>query len=309
MEIASRRAVLFFAVLVLYPSLFAGAQDFVALDLSQKFKSIPDIAKNYCAACHDWAQKPSSLMSRVVPGKPEESLFFSMMESGEMPMSDTKPSTDEILLVREWILAGAPLPGQASAPLPGGNGDAVNAASGSLPAMPKPSKIEVHKVLGFTSSGLLLAAGAVGVWRFVDAMEKGHAYRDSIGFPEEGGNEALRIAEIKAAWADPAGQALRWTHIGLLAAGGTLYMINAFTGTSMFSPEDAGLSKRDVHRYAFFLHAGLMTTEAVLGFIMTDALRRGDHGLVSELGPVHLALGFSIPLIMAGSGLVVTLRF
>lgn len=213
---------------------------------------------------------------------------------------------------------------QTSWPLPvtiklAGDGDApdaVGSATAEVPGTAAPDALAgastpgaapgLHRAIGYASSGLLLAAGAVGAWRFLDLMADGHAYRDSLGIGGDG-DDPLCAAEIASLWTEGSGQALRWTHVGLLAAGSALYAWNAVTGVSMFSPEDPGLSRRDLHRYAFFLHLGLMATEAALGFMVTDALSRGDHELVSELGPLHLALGAATPLVIAASGLVFTI--
>jgi hypothetical protein len=234
-----------------------------------------------------------------------------MIETGQMPPGGGL-SENEKSLIYDWIKAGALMPeGQVSAP---GSAKASSStpSAGALPPSPFPrSPVQAHMISGFLSTGLLLAAGAVGTWRLVDLMSRGHNYRDSIGFPEEGASpaqEALRTQEISSLWYDPQGQTIRWLHVGLLSAGSTLYLYNAVTGISFLSPQGSTMTKRDLHRYAFFVHVGMMGTQVALGILTTDALRRGDHALVSTLGPIHAVLGVATPLVIGGSGLLMAIR-
>lgn len=49
----------------------------------------------------------------------------------------------------------------------------------------------------------------------------------------------LTITEM---WSDPLHQSLRWTHVGLLAAGEILYLANAVTGIGSLSKDQPGLT-------------------------------------------------------------------
>lgn len=261
-----------------------------------------------CAECHDWAASPSGILGQVVPGKPDSSLALLAIEAGRMPPGDSLSAEDR-RAIRLWIAAGAPQSPSgpsASAPAPG------QASPGVLPpAIRKAPSIETHMVSGFLAGGFILAAGVAGTWHLVDLIEAGHAYRDSIGFPESGASPsqlALRSDYIAALWASPKDQALRWTHLGFLAIGGAFYAYNAVTGLEMLRPEDRGLSKRDLHRYAFFAHGAMMAAEAVLGFFTTEALKRGDHDSLVALAAAHGAIGIAAPVTMIGSGLLFTIK-
>jgi hypothetical protein len=282
-------------MLLLVSSAFAADAEQALVD------RVSAIVADNCAACHDWARSPSEFVRLVVPGKPGESPLFTSVKDDAMPMGGALSPADK-KAIEDWILAGARLP----------EGGAVTGKGfplASQDALPRPySPVRTHRVTGYLSAGLLLAAGAVGTWRLVDLMQKGHDYRDAIGFPEEGGNETLRSGEIAGLWADPQGQAVRWTHVALLASGSALYLYNASTGIGMLTPKDPTLTKRDLHRWAFYAHLGMMTSEVVLGIVTTDALRRGDHELVSTLGPVHAVIGIAAPLTMLGSGLIFSLK-
>jgi hypothetical protein len=141
----------------------------------------------------------------------------------------------------------------------------------------------------------------MGGIHFLDMMSAAHAYRDSIGF-QEGGPEAVRAAEIESVWAGDS--AMRWWHVGFLISGETLYLGDALTGTSMFTKQQPGkLTKHDIHRYAFFVHAGLMAVQIGLGFAETYALSTGQHDLMIGIGGAHAAIGLAIPLVMLGAGL------
>ena len=167
-------------------------------------------------------------------------------------------------------------------------------------------RVSFHKFAGWTSGALFLAAGVVGTLRFYNLMRDGHDYRDSLGMTEENYQDSLVSAKISELWDDSSGQALRWTHVGLIAAGETLYLSNAVTGIEMFTPDGPGLTRSDLHRYAFFVHVSLMLAETILGVMTTEALRKGNHEAISEsIGPAHIAIGFAIPAAIFTSGALI----
>jgi hypothetical protein len=71
----------------------------------------------------------------------------------------------------------------------------------------------------------------------------------------------------------------------------------------MWSVDRPGLSREKIHRYGFFIHAGLMICEVVLGFFTPYALEHGEHDLLINLGIAHCAIGYAIPAVMAAAGL------
>jgi len=310
MNTSNSLAVLAVFVLAAFSPLRTAAQDSVQ-PAGTPLPEAPDpsravaIVGNYCAKCHGWASSYEGIAAGgyVAPENPEESRLLKVIRTGYMPPSPPEPSPPEVEVLRVWIAAGAPAPEGAdatsSATAPGEEGGRKD--SGFLGF---PSKAAYHRAAGWTSAGLLLAAGVVGVVRAYDLMSAGHDYRDSIGMTDEDQIDQQCYDEIASLWSD--NQALRWTHISLLAAGETLYLGNAITGMSMAQKRQPGtLSKSDLHRYAFFAHAGLMATEIILGFFTTDALASGDHELVRTLGVAHAAVGITIPLVMIGSGIII----
>jgi len=185
-------------------------------------------------------------------------------------------------------------------------GQAADAGSGAS-AVPQefflgfPSKSAFHRAAGWTSTGLFFAAGAVGAVRAIDMMNRGHQRRDALGISDDdnfGG--AAGVAALRDTWAE--NQTLRWVHIGLIAAGETVYLGDAITGLSMKIPLGSRTINSDLHLTAFFTHAALMAAEMVLGFLGTDALARGDHEAMLGIGAAHIAVGFAIPLVIAGAG-------
>jgi hypothetical protein len=186
----------------------------------------------------------------------------------------------------------------------------ADASSSATPAGPSgkflgfKSKESFHRFSGWMSGGLLLAAGVVGGVHALQMMTKAHDWRDANDIDEYGDDEC--VSEIQSVWNDSGAQALRWTHIGLLAAGETFYLADAFTGTSFIGPLPPGWSKARIHRYAFFVHAGLMITEGVLGFLTTDALKRGDHEAMTGLLAAHTAIGIAIPVVILGAGAIMS---
>jgi hypothetical protein len=229
-------------------------------------------------------------------------------------------------LVAAIALAAIIAPPAASAegtPLPwtyrAGGVDAAGAVNGADPgvdAVSSPTKApsssrflgfkdkeSFHRFSGWMSGGILLASGVVGAVHAYGMMETAHEYRDSIGTEDEF-NSALCVAEIRKVYEDPSQQALRWTHVGLLAAGESFYLANALTGAEFMSPLPPGWSRAKIHRYAFFIHAGLMVTEGILGFLSTDALERGDHETFTGLLAAHAGIGIAIPLTILGAGAI-----
>jgi hypothetical protein len=167
-------------------------------------------------------------------------------------------------------------------------------------------KESFHRFSGWASGGILLAAGVVGGVHALQMMNKAHEWRDAHGIDEE--DTSACVDEIQAVWNDSGAQALRWTHVGLLATGETLYLANAVTGAQFMGPLPPGWSKAKVHRYAFFVHAALMATEGVLGFLTTDALKDGDHERMTGLLAAHTGIGIAIPVVILGAGAIMTRR-
>lgn len=163
--------------------------------------------------------------------------------------------------------------------------------------------VNTHRILGYTSGGLLLAGGVIGGIRFLDLMDRSHARRDG-GEGGDGDDENCSVI-IHEEWAD--GQALRWTHVGLVGTGEALYLFDAATGISMMKQGAKPSRAGRIHRNAFFVHAGLMATDVILGFLLTNALDKGNHGEVVAYGAAHAGIGIAIPVIILGSGLAIDL--
>ena len=102
-------------------SLLASASAFAAASPTFE-KDIRPILKAHCFDCHGEGEKLKGgldlrlrrLMLKggdegpvVVPGKPEKSLLFQKVQSGEMPKRDKKLTRDEVALIKLWIARGA----------------------------------------------------------------------------------------------------------------------------------------------------------------------------------------------------------
>jgi hypothetical protein len=255
-----------------------------------------------CSACHDWALANGALADSgaIVPGKPESSPAWIAVSEDRMPPDAPLSKVDKDSLLA-WINAGAPKSAAAEA----SSGVPVPSAS----FLGFKSKEGFHRASGWASGGILLAAGVVGAAHALDMMNAAHAVRDT--YPEDSlndGNSPICRAEIAVVYDDPTEQALRWAHVGLLAAGESFYLANALTGTGFMGKLGPGWSKAKIHRYAFFLHAGLMVAEGVMGYFSSDALRRGDHETFHSLLQAHAAVGIAIPVVILGAGAIMDSR-
>jgi hypothetical protein len=271
----------------------------------------PAVFKANCSSCHDWAASYDTIVATVVvPGKPEESPAWQMISQDAMPPTGPLGAEDRAIILA-WIEAGAPQPA------PAGASPAVTDPTASASAQARPSagflgfsdKEAFHRFSGWASGGILLAAGIVGAVHAYDMMSTAHAYRDS--FPEgslNDGSSPICVNEIAAVWGSSTEQTLRWTHVGLLATGSSFYVANALTGASFMGKLPPGWSKARIHRYAFFTHAALMVSEAVMGYLSSEALRRGDHETFASLLEAHAVVGIAIPVVILGAGTIMDPR-
>ncbi len=273
-----------------------------------EFNRTAGVFGRYCSSCHDWAGSYESILESgvIIPGDSYASPALIAINEGWMPPAKPLPTPEEKRYLTEWVDAGAPKPSEAAA----GVATGASIAQGALPGtsfMGFKSKEQFHRVSGWTSAGLLLAAGVVGSIHALDMQSAAHAYRDDQNITEVtmGG---LCVAKIQDVWGADLERTLRWTHVGLLVAGESLYLANAITGIGFIGPDRPGLSKSKLHRWAFFIHGGLMMAEATMGFFTTEALRAGNHELVSTLGVAHAVVGLTIPVVIIASGSVMSRR-
>src|ERR1044071_9985066 len=85
-------------------------------------KDIRPILKAHCFECHGEGEKLKGgldlrlrrLMLHggddgpvIVPGKPDRSPLFKLVQSGEMPKRDKKLTREQVALIRQWIATGA----------------------------------------------------------------------------------------------------------------------------------------------------------------------------------------------------------
>jgi hypothetical protein len=222
---------------------------------------------------------------------------------------DPLPVTQKNLL-RAWIAAGATASEEPLAlTLPEGSGaegagGGISATPSSAPPARRFNKVRFHQISGFTSATMFLAAGAIGAVQWGTMMSAGHDYREANNI-EDYENSILCANYLMEMWNDPEHQAWRWTHVGLLTGGESLYLANAITGWSMRSKDRPGLSAQDLHRYAFFIHGSLMLAQIIMGIFTTEVLSSGNHEAMIGLGIAHTAVGFTIPLVMIASGITV----
>jgi hypothetical protein len=237
----------------------------------------------------------------VIGGDPDRSLLWQKIADDSMPQSGDKLSPQEKSFLRGWISADAPeTTDTVSGTTPsGGAGPGQGKTAPSAGFLFFPSTTAFHETTGFTSTAFFLAAGALGVVRYLSMKDAAHPN----GATEDGeGTGEGDYGAMRTIWAS--GQNLRWWHVGLVAAGETLYLGDAITGLMMLTKRTSGtVGKNDIHRYAFFTHAALMAAQIVLGFMETDALSRGAHDESIIYTGAHAVIGVVIPGVMLYAGL------
>lgn len=73
------------------------------------FKNIQsEILIPKCAECHRWVNDEARTLRKLVPGDPDASELFQVVESGEMPEDAAPLSTAELELIRAYILSLKP---------------------------------------------------------------------------------------------------------------------------------------------------------------------------------------------------------
>jgi hypothetical protein len=229
-------------LLLTLPCLSPAAQEQAG---NRGFQTIQEIFQANCSACHDWATSYEGITdpSRLVKGSPEASAVYTTVASDSMPPMDPKLTHAQKNLIRDWIAAGAPSGSepiaQAPPPEPSKQGPLT-------PVKPKgvsisSGKLRFHRISGFTSASLLLAAGAVGAAQWGTLIAAGHTYRDKYDIDEDQ-ISSVCAGYIQGLWNDPMHQALRWTHVALLSTGELFYLYNAATGVQMLTKDRPGLT-------------------------------------------------------------------
>jgi hypothetical protein len=61
-----------------------------------------------CIDCHRWARTEAGIMSRVVPGDPDNSRLYLRTKDGSMPEGGPELSTRELEMIRVFITNLAP---------------------------------------------------------------------------------------------------------------------------------------------------------------------------------------------------------
>ena len=56
-----------------------------------------------CLECHKWVRDEARVKRKLVPGNPDDSELFQVVESGEMPEDAPPLSTRELELIRSYI--------------------------------------------------------------------------------------------------------------------------------------------------------------------------------------------------------------
>jgi hypothetical protein len=172
------------------------------------------------------------------------------------------------------------------------------------------AEVKVHKQLAYATAALVLATDIEGTWHFLNMEKLGHQFRDSVEAAthsrQSGRDPAIQAAGIKQAWLASESQSLRVLHGALVTASAIAYTATATIELTIprLAKDPEGIRRAKVHRNIFYVHAALMAANIALGYAESQALSQGNHGRVVGFGIAHMIIGFSLPVIMVGSGMV-----
>ncbi|MBN1576787.1 MAG: hypothetical protein JW913_09560 [Chitinispirillaceae bacterium] len=140
-------------------------------------------------------------------------------------------------------------------------------------------------------------------------QRRGHEISDRLGYTEGSADVGPQTDGVRQVWTGNRSQAERVIHAGLIAVGSLSYATTAAIELAMprMSKSQSPVSDTRLHRYAFYLHAGLMAANIALGFVESSALSSGNHDLVTGAGIAHIVVGFSVPVVMLGAGAIFSL--
>ena len=206
--------------------------------------------------------------------------------------------------------SGAP-PSVVTAAIDGAAGDTSCEAALDSFSTRQYRVIDVHRVMGVTTAGLVLAADGMGLYHFLHLVRRGHEIRDRIGYTEEATDLRPQTDGVVQSWTEHRSQTERVIHSGLIIASALSYTATATMKLTMprTSRSQSPASCTRLHRYAFFLHAGLMAANIGLGIAESSALARGNHDLLVGAGAAHIAVGFSVPVVIMAAGGIFKLPF
>jgi hypothetical protein len=166
--------------------------------------------------------------------------------------------------------------------------------------------VKVHKALAFTTAGFLVASDIMGTYHYFSMRNKGHDYRDRIGFTEESNDTSAQNGQIRYIWQQKPAQTERIIHTSLIAASAISYTATATIEFTMprMSKNRSWFSNTNLHKYIVFTHMGLMAANIGLGLAESHALSQGNHGAVQGLGIAHMVVGYAAPVVMVLGGVV-----
>ncbi len=163
------------------------------------------------------------------------------------------------------------------------------------------SAMKVHKTLAFTTGGLLLAADGMGLYHLLSMKKQGHDYREQVGMNLENQTNGMQDT-----WQSDKSQSERVIHAGLVTMGTITYTATAAIELALpnISTSTKKTSNTALHRKAFYVHAGLMASNIVLGLLTSYGLSEGKHEMVQVTGIAHLVVGFAAPVSMMAAGMI-----
>jgi rhodanese-related sulfurtransferase len=83
-------------------------EDSSQLGMQSTFGDVQEIINSFsCTNCHGWASNYDGIMSKIIAGKPEDSILYLKVKDESMPPKDNKLSDSQKQIIYNWISHGA----------------------------------------------------------------------------------------------------------------------------------------------------------------------------------------------------------
>ena len=99
------------------------------------------ILEPMCLRCHGWAADEAKVATRIVPGNPDSSRLFAVVEDGSMPADGPALTLDQLDIVRQYIIGKGKNPGDGTTNPGDSDGDDDDSGDDDSGVEPLPARV------------------------------------------------------------------------------------------------------------------------------------------------------------------------